>query len=224
MSILSRIGSQPGIYLDEGNGALEQTVNHQPKERRDKVMAKGNKVVRITADQHLISGILKHLDTRGRVIDGQQYSRAEMVRELEGRVEVTTKVTASKAQWQADVRAEKTRIQATKRFVSGLRQTLLAMFGSSVDVLADFGLAPRRSQRELTAVEKVQRAARAKATRAARHTMGKRDTAKVKGTHEVTVIVATGTQPAEAASGEGHAPAPPATGAPKEATTGGSVS
>ena len=187
-------------------------------------MAKGNKVMRIIADQHLISGIPKHLDTRGLVIDGQHYSRAQMVKALEGRVEVTTKVTASKARWQTDVRAEKTRIQATKRFVSGLRQTLLAMFGSSVDVLADFGLAPRRSQRELTAVEKVQRAARAKATRAARHTMGKRDTAKVKGTHEVTVIVATGTQPAEAASGEGHAPAPPATGAPKEATTGGSVS
>ena len=68
--------------------------------------------------RHLISGILKHLDTRGLGIDAQHYSRADVVKALEGRVEVTTKVTASKAQWHADVRAEKLRIQATKKFAS----------------------------------------------------------------------------------------------------------
>jgi hypothetical protein len=65
-------------------------------------------------------------------------------------------------------------------------------YASSDHILADFGLAPRKARRELTAVEKLERVARAKATRDARHTVGPRQKAKIHGQTDVTVVVATG--------------------------------
>jgi hypothetical protein len=67
------------------------------------------------------------------------------------------------------------------------------MYASKPDVLKDFELSPRRVPRALTAVETVQRTVKAKATREARRTMGRRQKVKVKG-H---------------ASGEPAAPEPP---------------
>jgi hypothetical protein len=160
-----------------------------------------NKMLRLCLDQKLMVGIRKHFGKGTLVIDGQKVSGSEMLRVLAGRVDAREKSEAAKAQWQRALSEEHAAFAETDLLVSRFRQALLLMFASSNDVLADFGLAPRRSRRELTVVEKVERVAKAQATREKRHTIGKRAKAKIKATDPVTVIVAppmggNGTQPA----------------------------
>ena len=78
------------------------------------------------------------------------------------------------------------------QFVADVRQTILAMFSTQTDVLADFGLAPKKKP-VLTAQAKVARAAKARATRQARGTRSKKQLATISG--DVTGIVVTPVTP-----------------------------
>ena len=62
-----------------------------------------------------------------------------------------------------------------------MKQGLLVAFAGQLDTLADFGLTAR-AKHVATPEEKLASTAKAKATRAARHTMGSRQRAKIKGT------------------------------------------
>jgi hypothetical protein len=84
-----------------------------------------------------------------------------------------------------------------------------ATWGTQPDVLADFGVPPKKARTPLTAQQKALAAAKRKSTRAARHTGGSKQKAAVKG--NVTDIVITPVT----------APAP-ATSAPTPATPAGS--
>jgi hypothetical protein len=87
-------------------------------------------------------------------------------------------------------------------------------FGKSPDVLADFGLKPRKMKTPLTIEQKAAAAAKRKATRAARHTMGTSQKKKVKGTTIVTPTDSKASPPvapgpvASAASGTSAGAAP----------------
>ena len=88
---------------------------------------------------------------------------------------------SARAAWQTAVQADRALEDKTKPFVAALRGSLLASFAGNIDALAKFGLLPR--QKPVTTPEvKVAAAAKAKATRAARHTMGPKEKAKIKGT------------------------------------------
>ena len=88
---------------------------------------------------------------------------------------------SARAAWQTAVQADRALEDKTKPFVAALRGSLLASFAGNIDTLARFGLVPR--QKPVTTPEvKVAAAAKAKATRAARHTMGPKEKAAIKGT------------------------------------------
>jgi len=97
-------------------------------------------------------------------------------------------------------------------------------FGNQPDVLADFGLEPEKTATPLTVEQKAAAQGKAKATREARGTVGKK--AKLKITGNVTgvlvtpVTTAAPTQPAVAVGSNGgtSAPASPATSATATAT------
>jgi hypothetical protein len=137
---------------------------------------------RIHTDQSLLSGIKEHLGKGGSlVIDGEKLSAAEIINLLQGRIDAAVHVTATRAAWQLAVKQNRAKEDETKQSVSTIRQTILLMYASKNDVLADFGLSPRRARRALTAAEKVDVTDKARATRQARHTMGKRQKETVKG-------------------------------------------
>ena len=127
-----------------------------------------------------------------------------------------------RASLHAAVLAEQQLQASSAQFVSDVRQTILAMFSGQTDVLADFGLAPRKKAVR-TPEAKVAANAKAKATRTARGTKGKKQLAAISG--DVTGIVVTpvtattvpatpaGSEPSAAASATA-APVPPA--APKQ--------
>jgi len=144
-------------------------------------MKKGNQI-RINTDQSLLSGIKKHLGKGGTlVIDEEKYSHTEIINLLQSRIDAVANVTTTRSAWQRSVREERQKNAETKKTVAAIRQTILVMYASKNDVLSDFGLLPRRERRSLTAAEQLETTEKAKATRAARHTMGKRQKQAIKG-------------------------------------------
>lgn len=141
-----------------------------------------NRTQQQTADQNLVDGLKKHEQTLSSlVIGGTSLKTADILSILQARITARGGAVSSKATWQTDVKADHDERAKTKTFVSGLRQALQVAFAGSIDALADFGLKARKV-RVTTPEQKAAAAAKAKATRAARHTMGSKQKAKVKGT------------------------------------------
>ncbi|HEY1693656.1 MAG TPA: hypothetical protein VGG39_15920 [Polyangiaceae bacterium] len=163
---------------------------------------KNSRPSQTAADQKLIDGLNKHAATiTVIVIAGVTMATKDIISTLQQRIAASTAAETTRATWQAAVVADEAEREKTRQFISGLRQALLAAFAGQVDALADFGLTPRKAV-VLTPDEKVARAAKAKATRAARHTMGKVQKSKITGDNP------TGAPPVSPAGG------PPPTGTP----------
>jgi hypothetical protein len=120
----------------------------------------------------VISGIQLHLTTvTSLVLDGATYAPADLVKLFTSWAAAVALVTSTKAQWQAAVVAE----HALSKTLQGVWLALQAyarnQYGQTPAVLADFGYTPRKT------VEKdpetlVAAAAKNRATRLARHTLG----------------------------------------------------
>jgi hypothetical protein len=142
-----------------------------------------NKTVRLNADQQLISGIVKHLGDGTLTFDGKKYTAADIVSVLQKRVDVANNVTATKAAHTNALTIEREEVAQTASFVASVRHVLKVMFAKSADALADLGLSPR-PRRPSTVGQKVGAVAKALATRAARHTMGRRQRERIHGVVE----------------------------------------
>jgi hypothetical protein len=143
---------------------------------------KNSRTDRAAADQKLIDGMGKHGAAITTIlIGGVPQTPAQIVASLQARIDRGNAALTSKATWQNAVVADKAGRASSSRYVAGLRQALLVAFAGQLDVLADFGLTERKS-RVAPPEEKVAAAAKAKATRVARHTMGKKQKAAIKGT------------------------------------------
>ena len=136
-----------------------------------------------TAHQKMVVGLKKHENALSLLtIDGTSFKTADVIAAVQALVDAAQAVVSSRATWQANILADKTERSKARTFMSGLRKALFVAFGNSVDVLADFGLTPHKSRVPRTPEEKTAAAAKAKATRAARHTMGKKQRQAIKGT------------------------------------------
>jgi hypothetical protein len=168
--------------------------------------ARGNQLAKLAA---LIAGIQKHQqELTPFVLADKQYSVAEVIAALQARYDATQAVIETKADWQAAVQADHAGRASGQVFYSGVRSTLLAAFAGSVNKLADFGLVGPKP-RIVSPEAKVATSAKIKATRAARHTMGKNQKAQIHGTVPATAPV---TSPV--ASIPAPVAAPPATTVP----------
>jgi hypothetical protein len=165
------------------------------------VIVNGNRIVQQAADQKLVDGFTRHEAEIGSVlIDGKKVSPADVIAAAQSRIAASKAADAAKATWQTAVKADKDVRASTRVFMTQVRQAVLVMFASSIDTLAEFGLVPRK-QHAVKPPTKVVAAAKAKATREARGTKGKRQKAKIKG----AVVPPPATSPAVAAPA---APAP----------------
>jgi hypothetical protein len=146
-------------------------------------MPRINRATTQARDGQILAGIQKDLrDVPSLRLAGQTYTIAELTRFFEGRIEATMRVAALRAQWiAASAEYEALDVQASK-MARSLRDYLVNEHGESASLLADFGFVPPRKAPPRTPEENVSRAAKAAATRAARHTMGKKQKAAIKGT------------------------------------------
>ena len=150
---------------------------------------KNNRLDMTSSDQKLANGLGKHGSAIPTIlIGGTPQAVTDIVTTLQARINTANAVLTSRATWQNAVVTDRAERTKTKAYVSGLKQALLVAFAGQVDVLADFGLTSRKP-RVVTPDAKVAAAAKAKATRAARHTMGKNQKKGIKGNVTASLVV-----------------------------------
>ncbi len=142
------------------------------------------------ADQSLIDGFTKNAQTlTSFLVGGATIKASDAIAVLEARIAAANTAQSTRATWRAAVKANATEHASTQALVADLTQALKLMFAGSIESLAEFGLKPRKVRAVPSPEAQVVAAAKAKATRSARHTMGSKQKKKVSGT--VTTIVAT---------------------------------
>jgi hypothetical protein len=133
----------------------------------------------IAADRLLIAGTQKHLAEASVFVNGTTYSGPEIEKRIQGRLDAVTATMAARAAWLAAVKAEEQALSESQAFYNSYKRGLYNMF-AAIDDLADFGLAPHKKS-VMTPEQKLAATAKGKATRAARHTMGKRQRLAITG-------------------------------------------
>ena len=143
-----------------------------------------NRPSRLASDQKLIAGVQQHQAQFASVsVDGQSMTSAGIVALLQGRVDAVKAVENAEAALKAALKAERDGRVKSSTFRSALVRLIVGMFLSSPDTLAAFGLtAPKAGTK--TVKVKAEAIAKSKATREARHTMGKNQKLEITGTPE----------------------------------------
>jgi hypothetical protein len=124
--------------------------------------------------KQMIAGTSKHFANAPSMAFGSAtFTPAEVTARLQTVVNLRAAVTDAQAAVKAKLATEDAQAAAQSGFLSDLTSFVRTTFSKSPDVLADFGLTPRKPNTPLTAQEKAAAAAKRASTRAARHTMGK---------------------------------------------------
>ena len=125
-------------------------------------------------------------------INGQSYKQSTLLAALKEQVApFDAAESAHEVLKKAVVDREAAR-PAALAFYNAVVSVLLANYGNDTATLATFGLAPRKAKRQLTSEEKLKAAAKAKATRALRGTMGPKKKEAIKATGPVTITSSIG--------------------------------
>jgi hypothetical protein len=170
--------------------------------------------------QTLVNGILANLkDVTTFEMGGGTYALADLISQFQQRIAAAEKTKASKTVWHTDVLSERQVAGATGPLRKVMQSFLVGRYGAQSPKLGEFGFSPGKP-RKVSAQTKAAAAVKAKATRVARNTVGKKQRKEVP-------VPAAGTSPAPApttppatsASPPASTAAPPATGA--HPTTGG---
>ena len=160
---------------------------------------------------NLVTGTQKHLPNVALTLNGQSYTGASLSALFQSLGDALAKSGAAEATWHDTLQQERTlRAQVSPVLVS-FTTWVLASYGGSPAILADFGLTPRKPRTPLDATQRAAAVAKSKATRAARHTVGSQQKKDVKG--HVTGVVVT---PVIAAT----SPVAPAPAQPSATTAG----
>ncbi|HEX3771982.1 MAG TPA: hypothetical protein VHV30_13995 [Polyangiaceae bacterium] len=162
---------------------------------------KKNRMNRQLNDQKMSDATLLHLANIASLpVGNATMTPAQIAQIYKDRVATNQAVLDANAQHVEAVKADRDKQAQTGPVTRAYRRIVQGMFAQSPMVLADFGLTPPKVVTK-TVETKSAAVAKAKATRAARHTMGSKQRAKITGT---TVSAGTGSSTAPAA--------PPATG------------
>ncbi len=138
--------------------------------------------------QQLIAGTRKHFSTASSLTFGNgTFTVAQVETSLQTLIDLRIAVDDAKAATKAKIVAEGAQAGPLRSQMAALVVFVKATYGNAPDVLADFGLKPKKARTPLTISQKATAAAKRKATRAARHTMGKNQKKEVKGTIETIV-------------------------------------
>jgi hypothetical protein len=201
-------------------GRVQLTVERTDQKGEQSNMVKGKgKGTAVALAEQLIAGTNKHLANATQVsIASSSFTPAQITARLQTLVNLRHDVDTVKAATKAKLAAEKADMPALRIFMDAFVAFVKASFSNSPDVLADFGLTPKKAKTPLTVEAKAAAAAKRKATRAARHTMGTKQKKGVKGA--VTGVVVT---PITAAPPVATAPTGPSAPATSTGTTAGST-
>jgi hypothetical protein len=161
--------------------------------------------------QALIAGTTKHLPNVQFTLGGTAYTAASLIQVLQGLANAMLARDAAKAGAKDALAAEHATQAQVGPIVRAYERLVRDAFANATQTLADFGLTPPKARTPLTTEQLAARAAKAKATRAARGTTSKKKKLAVKG--DVTGVTVTpvhapaaGSPPAQPASTASSAP------------------
>ena len=150
--------------------------------------------------KQFVAGIGKHFATvPSMTVGSATLTPAEATQRMQTLVNLRTTVNDAKATTKTRLADEQAQSPALIGLLTEFGSYVKASYSKSPDVLADFGLAPKKARTPLTVAQKAAAAAKSKATRAARHTMGKVQKQAVTG-DVVSVSITPLTAPKPAAS------------------------
>jgi hypothetical protein len=159
---------------------------------------------RIARDLKLAEGIAKHSQKRASVtLLGETYTSEELLTLLQARTDAIRAAEIARTAWLNAVQEMHAKLEKTDPLFSCFRQQMLTTISPTSNELADYGIAPRKPRAALTSEELYEAVEKSKATRRARHTMGKRQREEIKGTVTVGNAPASDS-PATATNGAPH--------------------
>jgi hypothetical protein len=118
---------------------------------------------------------------------GSSFTPAQITSKLQSIVTLRSDVDTAKAAIKAKLAAEASEGPSLRSFMTAYETYLKAVYGSQPDVLAQFGLQPKKARTPATVAGMAAAVAKRAATRAARHTLGSVQKKVVKG--DVTGVV-----------------------------------
>ena len=167
-------------------------------------MATINKVTREARLRSYVGGIQKYLlNVASLTLATQQIAPSALVTRIQHCIDTFDAIVPAKAAYHDAVLAAQQEYAQLVPLLSALRSYVIALYKGATGTLADFGIVVPQRQKPTVATKAVA-VARILATRTARHTMGKRQKAKVHGS--VPIAVAPAPSPA-AAPAAANAPA-----------------
>ena len=152
-------------------------------------MAKKGKETAADLASSLLTGIQKHLANVQMTFGGGTFTAALVISELQELVDLRAAVNTARTATTVKVAAETAKAPALLAFMSAFVQFVRVQFGTQADVLADFGLPPKKTATPLTVEQKAAASAKREATRAARGTKSAKAKKGIKGA--VTGVVVT---------------------------------
>jgi hypothetical protein len=157
------------------------------------VMTSPIKISPALRNSHLLAGVQKRFPTVNNMqtfpVGGAILSIQQIEAELQPIVNAGAAVAPAKAAWQAAVQAQRTADAEGAVFLSALKATVYVLFGNQPDVLADFGLLPKKTTKTASTAIKVVAVARRKATRALREPLTPTQKKELKGSIGATIQI-----------------------------------
>jgi hypothetical protein len=140
--------------------------------------------------EKLIAGLQKHLaNVTSLKFASGDHTPVDIAKALQTLVDLHTAVDAAKSAWKAKLAAVKSQAPALRTFMRAFQSFVMTTFSESPDVLADFGLEPKKAPTPLTTEQQTVALAKREATRKARGTTGTK--AKKAVTGDVVDVVTT---------------------------------
>jgi hypothetical protein len=161
-------------------------------------------------------------DVQTLIVGGVTYTLAEAIAKIDGFLQTINDTTTAKNSYHTAVTTEKTYNVAARAFRTQMQGYVVARYGKDSPKLAEFSFTPSKPKKTTTAIKAIA-VAKVKATRAARHTMGKKQKLKVTGVVDPALVAALSevaphaAAPQQPAGGSGGGVAPPPVAPPAPA-------
>jgi hypothetical protein len=147
----------------------------------------------------LITGTQKHLANETLAFNGARFATQALIQVLQELIDVVTRSDAAKAEWKDALKSMNDGKATIVPVLVAFQAFVVNRFGNAPSTLEDFGIAPRKVPTPMTAEQKAAALVKRKATRAARHIVGKKERAKIQAPAATTPTTpAPGTPPTRA--------------------------
>ena len=169
-----------------------------------------NKNNALALDQKAVSAVDKYLTGGAKwSLLGASYTAADLKLVFQGDIDAFTALDAARAQVQQHVATSRVSREKVREMRRALKGYILSAYGpQAVQMLADFGFSLPKTKSAKTAATTASAVVKGKATRVARHTMGKKQKSLIHGTPA--------TEPAKVEASPAPAAVAVTNGAPKQ--------